>query len=63
MMIKFFTVSQVAEMYSVSPDKVYRDIRRGFLPAVHVAGAVRVKAPDAHGYAKELNPATSDRRA
>lgn len=53
---KFLTVSQVAEMYTVSPDKVYRDIRRGFLPAYDVAGAIRVRENDAMGYARELNP-------
>lgn len=59
---KFFTVGQVAQMYSISPDKVYRDIRRGFLPAYAVGKSVRVRELDARGYAQELTPADESAR-
>lgn len=62
MKLRYFSVSEVAEMYSVSPDKVYRDIRRGFLPAVSVGTAVRVREPDAREYAKDVDRSAMLRR-
>jgi excisionase family DNA binding protein len=55
---KFLTVVQVAELYAVSPDKVYRDIKRGFLPAYSIGESIRIRDNDAEGYAQELNPSS-----
>lgn len=49
----FWTVAQVAEFWCVTPRKVYRDISRGRLSAVSVAGTIRIAAREAARYGRE----------
>jgi excisionase family DNA binding protein len=49
---RYLTVAQVAEMWNVSTDKIYRDVKKGALPAYTVGGSVRVREADALAYGR-----------
>ena len=55
----YLTVSEVAEMWHVSDDKVYADIRKGALPAYTVHGSIRVRYLDAVSYGRPLDDAAT----
>jgi excisionase family DNA binding protein len=52
---RFLTVAQVAEMWAVSTDKVYRDCRKGALPYYTVQGAIRIRERDALAYGQPVD--------
>jgi excisionase family DNA binding protein len=53
----FLTVTEVAERWHVSTDKVRADIRKGALQAYTVAGCIRVRVADAETYGQPISPA------
>lgn len=48
----YLTVLQVADMWGVSTDKVYADIRKGALAAYEVGGCIRIRLNDARAYGR-----------
>ena len=50
----YLTVTQVAEMWQVSDDKVRADIKKGALEAYSVGGLLRVRYLDALAYGRPL---------
>lgn len=51
----FLTVTEVAQMWHVSTDKVRADIRKGALQAYSIHGAIRIRVLDAAGYGRPLH--------
>ncbi len=51
---QWLTVAQVAEMWAVSTDKVYADIRKKALEAYTVRGCIRVRLLDAKAYGQPV---------
>lgn len=57
---KYLAVLDVAEMWGVSADKVYADIKKGALPAYTVGGCIRIRVRDAQAYGRPKSlPSTS----
>lgn len=43
MEFQFYTVSDVAEILRLNPDRVYEAVRLGLLPAVHIGRQIRIE--------------------
>lgn len=56
---RYLTVSEVAEMWGVSDDKVRADIRKGALEAYTIEGCIRVRLVDAERYGKRTPPSST----
>lgn len=52
----FLSVLEVAEMWGVSTDKVYADIRKGALDSYSVGGCIRIRIADAQAYGRRKDP-------
>lgn len=52
---QFLTVAQVAEMWAVSTDKIYNDLKKGALAYYDVKGAIRIRLADALAYGQPVN--------
>lgn len=56
---RYVSVLDVAEMWGVSTDKVYADIRKGALLAYSVGGCIRVRLADALNYGRRKDPSST----
>ena len=61
MVTRFLTVSEVAAILNISKAFVYKQIRSGELPSMHLGSAVRVCETELKGYIEEcrlMSPVT-----
>lgn len=56
---RYLTVREVAEMWGVSVDKIYADVKKGALLAYSVSGSIRIRYLDALGYGRPLGDSAS----
>lgn len=52
----YYRVAQVAKIYSVTPQAVYKWIKDGQLRAVKVGGIMRVRSDDLEAFEQEIIP-------